>query len=268
MRPAVQHSNRSDSKQRWILTQGLRDTVELFARSWARLPRAAWQAWLRALIVGWLLGAALMLALVWLGRALLADETRLFQQVVALIPFSFHAAIWVEAPGNSVFMIPVMLAATIIAARRGLPLHALSILAAFCLIDTLILLGWLIWDRSRPTLVYGGIAAPGFHSFPSGHIAQTISLYGLFVYFWARASRRWSERLFALALLIIVVVAIGLARLRLGAHWPSDIGAGALIGTAWLLTIITALRRAEAAQPQAAAALVAPAVASAKRPLR
>ena len=254
----MQHSNQTNSKQRWLLTQGLRDTIELFARSWARLPRAAWRAWLRALIVGWLIGAALMLALVWLGRALFADETQLFQQVVELIPFSFHAAIWVEAPGNSVFMIPIMLAATIVAARRGLPLHALSILAAFCLIDTLILLGWLVWERPRPTLVYGGIAAPGFHSFPSGHVAQTISLYGLFVYFWARASRRWSERLFALALLIVVVVAVGLARLRLGAHWPSDIGAGALIGVAWLLTIITALRRAEAAQPRTTAAASAP----------
>lgn len=265
MQQSQKHNHRH-GQQRWVLVQGLRETIEQFARGWARLPRPAWRRWLSTLLLGWLISAGLMLGLVWLGRTLIGDETQLFQQVAALIPFSFHAAIWIEAPGNSVFMIPVMLAATIIAIRRGLPLHALSILAAFCLIDTLILIGWLVWDRPRPTLVLDGIAAPGFHSFPSGHAAQTMSLYGLFVYLWARASSRWTERLFALTLLAVIVCGVGLARLRLGAHWPSDIVAGALIGAAWLLTIIVALRRAEAAQTQPMTSMAASAGATPERP--
>ena len=36
------------------------------------------------------------------------------------------------------------------------------------------------------------------------------------------------------------------ARLRLGAHWPTDIAAAALLGTAWVAVLILALRRAEA----------------------
>lgn len=240
-----------DGRQRWALVQGMRQTIEQFARSWALLARPAWRSWLRLLALGWLLSALLMLALVFVVRALISDERALLEQVLALIPFSFHAAIWIETPGNSVFMLPVMLAAAIVAVRWGLPLHALSILAAFCLIDTVILLGWLVWERPRPTLVLDGIAAPGFHAFPSGHVAQTISLYGLLVYFWMRVSPRRAERFFAGLLLALLTAAVGLARLRLGAHWPSDILAGALIGAAWLLTIILALRRAEALQARA-----------------
>lgn len=242
------HKITGSRQQRWVLLQGIRETIELFARSWGRLPRQAWQTWLRVLVLGWLGSCLLMLALVWLARALIGDETALFQQVVALIPFSFHAAIWIETPGNSVFMIPVMIGAAVVAARSGRPLQALSIIAAFGLIDTIILLGWFSWDRARPTLVYDGIAAPGFHSFPSGHIAQTICMYGLFGYLWMRATARWSERLFVAVLLVLLIGAVGLSRLRLGAHWPSDILAGALVGLAWLLTIVVALRRAEAVQ--------------------
>lgn len=243
-------------RPRWVLMQALRQTIEQFALGWRTLPPGAWQSWLRILVLGWVASAALVLLLVWLARALIDDETQLFQRVVALIPFSFNAAIWIETPGNSVFLIPVMLAAAVVATRRGLPLHALSIVAAFALIDTVILLGWLVWDRPRPTLVYDGIAAPGWHSFPSGHVAQTVSMYGLFGYFWMRASARRSEQIFVALLVALLIGGVSLSRLRLGAHWPSDVVAGGLIGASWLAVVIVALRRAEAMQH---AAVTAPA---------
>jgi len=109
-----------------------------------------------------------------------------------------------------------------------------------------VLLGWHTWDRPRPHLIAGGLASPGFHSFPSGHISQVVVSYGLFVYLWARATRSRSERAVAVLLLLALVAVVGLARLRLGAHWPSDIVAGALIGAAWLASVIAALRAAEA----------------------
>jgi membrane-associated phospholipid phosphatase len=232
--------------RRWLLAQGFHATVQRFADDWTHTPAACRSRWLRALASGWLLVAGLMLGLVWIGRGLIGDETALLQQVLAILPMSFHAAIWIETPGNSVFLLPITVLAVIVAIWWRAPLHALSIAASFALIDTLVLIGWLSWDRARPTLVYEGIAAPGFHAFPSGHVAQTIAVYGLLTYCWAAAASHRLERALAITLCTLLVVAVALSRIRLGAHWPSDVLAGALLGGAWLAVLIVALRRAEA----------------------
>jgi membrane-associated phospholipid phosphatase len=107
--------------------------------------------------------------------------------------------------------------------------------------------GWLLWGRARPDLVAGGIAAPGLHSFPSGHILHTVAVYGFLAYLWCRATSSWAERALVVILYLAFNLAVAVARLVLGAHWPSDTLAGALIGLVWLLVGIVALRRAEAA---------------------
>lgn len=210
------------------------------------MPRGTAACWGRTLALGWLATAALMLALVWIARATIGDESALFHQLLGHVPLSFHASIWAETPGNSIFLIPVVAVSAIVAVRHGRPLRALSLLAAFALIDTIVLLGWLSWDRPRPTLVLDGIAAPGFKSFPSGHVAQTIAVYGLLCAFWIEAATQRIERICAVLLCAVLVIVVGLARLVLGTHWPSDLLAGAVVGAAWLGAIVVALRRAEA----------------------
>lgn len=234
-----------DTSGRWLLARGFHATVQRFADDWSAEPAGRRSIWLRALAIGWALTAALVLALVWLCRTLIGDEAALLQRVLEIVPLSFHAAIWIETPGNSVFLLPITLLAVIAAIWWGAPLRALSLAAAFVLIDTLVLIGWWMWDRPRPDLVYGGIAAPGFHAFPSGHVAQTIAVYGLLTYFWVAASTRRLERALAITLCMLLVVIVALSRIRLGAHWPSDVAAGAILGGAWLAALIVALRRAE-----------------------
>jgi undecaprenyl-diphosphatase len=240
-----QPARRQIPQDRWLLIRGVRATIQHFADTWTQLPAGSASAWGRTLAWGWLLNAVLMLALVTICRALITDETALFQQVLALVPLSFNTAIWIETPGNSVFLLPITVIATIIAVWWNAPLRGLSLIAAFALIDTLVLLGWLVWDRPRPTLVYGGIAAPGFHAFPSGHVAQTIAVYGLLTYFWVAATRYRLERCCAILLCSVLISAVALARIRLGAHWPSDVIAGGLLGCTWLVALIMALRAAE-----------------------
>jgi len=236
----------------WLLADGVRGTKRVFLDGWcehaAEVPR---KRFFWTITGGWAIVSVVMLALCWMGRRMedagrLDWEAGFLERVGAGGPLSFSSALWAESPGNSVFMIPVVLAVTLLCVWLRRPLRAMAVLASFFILDLVVLLGWMVWNRDRPTAIEGGIASPGFHSFPSGHVAQMVAAYGLFTWFWIRASRSWTERVVAIFLHLAVTAVVALSRLRLGAHWPSDIVAGAIIGALWLAVVIIAFRRAEA----------------------
>ena len=241
-------------QHRWALVEGASRTLRQARSAWAELPRAAWHRWLWTVTAGLALCAPAMWLVATLGErwaraGALAWDERWLRWILAHSPLSIATAIWVETPGNGVFMIPVMLAAALLAVWLSRPLAALSILASYFMLDLVVGLGWLTWSRARPDLVLGGALSPGLHAFPSGHLAQIVSAYGFLVFLWMRASRSVIERTLAVLLLLGGAGTVGLARLVLGAHWPSDLIAGAVTGAVWLAVTITALLRAEAMLP-------------------
>jgi undecaprenyl-diphosphatase len=236
----------------WLLAEGAARTFRRFRDDWRAQPDAARRALLWTLLVGLAAAAALMLGTVFFVRHLdasgaLAWEAPALRRVERIRWFSFATALWAESPGNSVFMIPIVLCAALLAAWMRRPLRALAILASFFMLDLIVLTGWLAWNRARPHLIAGGIAAPGLHSFPSGHLSQMLATYGLFTWMWMRGSRSAAERALSAALLAIAVAVVCLARMRLGAHWPTDLMTGAGLGIVWLGVVMVALRRAERA---------------------
>ncbi|HET7231325.1 MAG TPA: phosphatase PAP2 family protein [Longimicrobium sp.] len=246
------HSGRTDRSYRWLLGHGARQTWHRFRDDWHAQPDPARRRLAWTITGGFVIAVAVMLGLVLLVRHLdstgrLAWETPLVERAGTWQWFSFSTALWAESPGNSVFMIPVVLAAALLAVWMRRPLRALAVLASFFMLDLVVLAGWLAWNRQRPGLIEGGIAAPGLHSFPSGHLSQMVAAYGLFTWMWMRASRSLAERILAVLPLALALADVALARLRLGSHWPTDLAAGVVIGAVWLAVIITALRRAEAA---------------------
>ncbi|HEU4560803.1 MAG TPA: phosphatase PAP2 family protein [Longimicrobium sp.] len=245
------HSRLDDRSSRWLLVHGARQTFHRFRDDLRAQPDRARRRLAWTVTGGFAIALAVMFALVLLVRRMdesgrLAWEAPLVGRVDQWQWFSFSTALWAETPGNSVFMIPVILAAALLTAWVRRPLRALAVLASFFMLDLVVLAGWLAWNRPRPDVVAGGIGSPGLHSFPSGHVAQMVAAYGLFTWMWIRASRSAAERVFAALLLTVGVVLVALARLRLGSHWPTDLVAGLIIGGLWLAVIIVALRRAEA----------------------
>lgn len=240
------------ARHRWVLARAAAALWRRFRADWRSLPVPSWHRFLWILAGGFVPGAALTLGLCGVARRMertgaLAWEAGVLRDIEARGPLPFSWAIWAETPGNSVFMIPAVLAFAVAIAMHGLPLRALAVLASFFMLDLLVLLGWTVWNRARPDVIAGGLASPGLHSFPSGHLAQIVSSYGLLVYLWARDSRSLLERALAVLLLLAMIGLVSLARLRLGSHWPSDLVAGVMIGALWLIVVVTALRRAEAA---------------------
>lgn len=158
----------------------------------------------------------------------------------------FANAVWLDAPGSWVMLIPLVTAGAILAVRRNAPIRALTLLLSFFGVDLVIGAGWLAWSRPRPDVIAGGIAAPGLQSFPSGHMGQAMAVYGMLAFLWIRATPAWGERAMAAGVMLMVVGAVAAARLRMGAHWPTDVLAGILIGALWAACLALALRDAEA----------------------
>jgi undecaprenyl-diphosphatase len=236
--------------RRWALAAGAGETWRRVRADWRATPVRARRRWAKVLLAGWAACLLLALGLALGGRALdergMAEDDR--RQLVAFLddnPMSFQTAVWFEGWGSSAMLIPVVLVAVIVAARARRALVAATLAAAYGLHDPLVFLMNWVWPRARPDLVAGGIASPPLHSFPSGHTVQVIAVYGLLAYLWARRSRSAAERLLAALVVAALTAVVAWARLRLGTHWPSDVWAALVLGPAWLLACVLALRAGE-----------------------
>ena len=86
-----------------------------------------------------------------------------------------------------------------------------------------------VFGRVRPDL-WLSIAPETSASFPSGHAMGTMAMAAAVVVLCWPTRARW----FVLALAIVFVVSIGVSRLYLGVHFPSDVLAGWLSSLAWV----------------------------------
>jgi membrane-associated phospholipid phosphatase len=91
----------------------------------------------------------------------------------------------------------------------------------------------LLVDRDRPPVRHLD-SAPPTSSFPSGHTAASVALYGgLAVLAWRAGAALWLRTL-ATAAAVLVPVVVAMSRMYRGMHYPTDVIAGALLGCCWL----------------------------------
>jgi membrane-associated phospholipid phosphatase len=109
--------------------------------------------------------------------------------------------------------------------------------------------------RPRPDQSLVQVLAQYNHdSFPSGHTFFFVEFFGFlfFILYITPLNRRRLRQSF-LAALGALIAFIGVSRVYMGAHWPSDVIGGYLAGTLWLVLMIKVYERLRARQKAAAA---------------
>lgn len=88
--------------------------------------------------------------------------------------------------------------------------------------------------RARPDIV-PHLTAVHSRSFPSGHAAVSAAVFLGLASGLARQTTRRREKVYFFATALLLVTTIGLTRVFLGVHYPSDVLAGWTLGALWAL---------------------------------
>ncbi len=109
----------------------------------------------------------------------------------------------------------------------------LVLLAVLCgvVFSSMLKLGF---ARPRPDLVPHSVAV-FTNSFPSGHAMMSAVVYLTLGFLVARTQHSAALKAYLLTLALFLTLLVGLSRIYLGVHWPSDVLAGWAVGACWAL---------------------------------
>lgn len=93
------------------------------------------------------------------------------------------------------------------------------------------------FHRTRP-LPFFDITAPNSYSFPSGHALMSFCFYSSMAALISRRTKSRMVRVIVWALAALLIAAIGVSRIYLGVHYPSDVVAGYAAAFIWVMFIV------------------------------
>lgn len=206
----------------------------------------------------WIGGLATAMLSLWVFAEivdeLLENEAQQFDRAILLgigqlrTPFLDRAAVFITNFGDPNVLTAVALAFVLVWLIQRRWKRALSLTIALLGVSGLNLLLKNLFARSRPQL-WERIVDVRYYSFPSGHAMVSLVVYGLLGYALARRFPQW--RVPIVAVTATLVGSIGLTRLYLGVHWPTDVVAGFAAGLVWSIACILAFEMSQNADLRA-----------------
>ncbi|RYD47690.1 MAG: phosphatase PAP2 family protein [Verrucomicrobiaceae bacterium] len=104
------------------------------------------------------------------------------------------------------------------------------------------------YDRPRPDLVEHGTLVHNA-SFPSGHSMMSAMVWLTLGILLARTQPKKRVRAFIIGISVLVTLLVGVSRVYLGVHWPTDVLGGWVLGAAWALLFWLVAMRVDPRKP-------------------
>lgn len=164
------------------------------------------------------------------ARTLHAESSPQWQAVFAVI--TFLGTGWVLTLATAVIAVVLI--------QRGRRVEAFAWMAAQAGSG---IVNWAlksIYERARPEYADAFLYSSSF-AFPSGHAMGTFVFCGLGCYLLLRDGRSWTASGLSVALALSWCIVMAFSRLYLGVHFVSDVIAGLVAGSAWLVVCISAM---------------------------
>ncbi|MFF2090015.1 phosphatase PAP2 family protein [Paenibacillus sp. NPDC058174] len=134
---------------------------------------------------------------------------------------------------NIILTVLIMLMLYFVFKHRWELLFFIGVIAGSALLNVLLKA---IFHRDRPTL--HRLADATGYSFPSGHSMAAFALYGVLCFLLWKHARTALARTLLIVAGTVMILGIGISRIYLGVHYPSDVVGGYLASGTWLAVII------------------------------
>jgi undecaprenyl-diphosphatase len=194
-----------------------------------------------------LLAAGSALAFGKLAEEVLEGDTRAFDRAMLLAlrdPADLSDPVgpmWVEemardvtSLGGTAVLVLVSVAVIgflLMVRKRGAALLVLGSIGGGVLLSTILKN---VFERTRPDLVPHAVHVYTA-SFPSGHAMLSAVTYLTLGALLTRVQPQRRVKAYLLTVAVVLTVLIGVSRVYLGVHWPTDVLAGWCIGSAWAM---------------------------------
>lgn len=210
--------------------------------SFVKVFQKIWQFFGGRMLLGLIAAVGSLFFFLWLADEVFEGATKAFDENIrdavhgAAAPWLTQLMIFLSFIGSFQFLMWVGMVLTIVFLilkwKRAVALFLITVMGDIILNANL----KIFYQRLRPEAFFD-YPAPGGYSFPSGHAMGSFCFFGVVA--WLITARLKDRRLKALiwSIAAVLIFLIGLSRIYLGVHFPSDVIAGYMAAFVWVFTI-------------------------------
>lgn len=192
----------------------------------------------------WMIGVSVMLGslttVIWMTRRVVLGKSRFLDNVV-LEWFQNHRTLELDrhmleltALGSDTVLTIFLVVFTSLLLFQGKIRRAIFVFLCVAGATVLTFTTKEIIDRPRPNVVKESIIKPSSDSFPSGHAFVSMTFYLTIAGFVGPTLPTRAGRIYFMTFALLLSIAIGISRVYIGVHYPTDVLAGWLAGLAWV----------------------------------